>query len=128
MDQVSKAVPGGLEMIEDAKAKAARAPARQKLPEGFQAEKTLKLAVPVEFDGVLYDTVFIRRLKGKDFLAMQSSDVPVLSLVTGLPAEVIAELDGEDFENIAEGASDFLPPRLRAALGMISAAGQGSPQ
>lgn len=127
MDQVTKAMPGGLAALEEANRKASLAPPRQVLPEGFQAEKSLPLLVPVQWDGVTYSTVNFRRLKGKDYIALQTNaDASVLSLVTGLPSEVIAEIDGEDFERLAEVAQDFLPPRLRAALGMISDDGRSS--
>lgn len=133
MDQVTKAATAReIAAAEARQVKSApQEPARQILPEGFEAEKSIDLTVPVEFAGTLYERVSIRRLKGRDFLALQrmtgDEDTALLSIVTALPPEVIAEMDADDFVNLSEAAKDFLPQRLRAAADTISDAGQGSP-
>jgi hypothetical protein len=132
MDQVTRAATAQeIAAAEARQVKSADRPAaKQVLPKDFQPEKHLDLAVPVEFDGTLYERVSIRRLKGRDFLKLQQmagdEDVALLSIVTALPQEVIAELDADDFVNLSEAAQDFLPRRLREAADMISAAGLGS--
>jgi len=104
--------------------------AKQVLPEGFEGEKIVQLLVPIEFDGAVYKNVAIRRLKGRDFMALQrmtgNEDVALLALVTGLPVAVIEELDGDDFTVLSEGAQDFLPRRLREEAGLTSGDGRGS--
>lgn len=132
MDMVAKAAtPEEIERVNARIARANLPPAKQQLPEGFQAETTLPLTVPVEWNGTIHSEVSIRRLKGRDFMALQrmtgDESVGLLSIVTGLPPEVIAELDADDFVTMSEAAQDFLPLKLRAAAGLISAAGQGSP-
>jgi len=104
--------------------------AKQVLPAGFEAEKTLTLCVPVEFSGTVYTEVSIRKLKGRDFIALQKmtgdEDVALLAIVTGLPAVVIEELDADDFVALSEAAQAFLPRSFRAAAAPISDAGLSS--
>jgi hypothetical protein len=132
MDQVSKA----LSPVEIARANAVQAPpdaaskpvARQILPAGFEAERTIPLTVPVEFDGIAYTSVSIRRLKGSDFRLLQqmsgNEDVALLGIVTGLPAAIIDELDANDFIALTEAAQDFLPQKRQAAAGSTSVDGR----
>lgn len=119
---------------EIAAAEARNAPkpvAKQVLPAGFEAEKTLTLCVPVEFNGTVYTEVSIRKLKGRDFIALQKmagdEDVALLAIVTGLPAVVIEELDADDFVTLSEAAQGFLPRSFRAEAAPISADGQSLP-
>lgn len=104
--------------------------AKQVLPAGFEAEKTLTLCVPVEFNGTVYTEVSIRKLKGRDFIALQKmagdEDVALLAIVSGLPAVVIEELDADDYIAITEASQRFLPRSFRAAAAPISADGRSS--
>lgn len=119
---------------EIAAAEARNAPkpiAKQVLPAGFEAEKTVTLSVPVEFAGTVYSEVSIRKLKGRDFIALQKlagdEDIALLTIITALPAAVIEELDASDFIALSELAQAFLPPAFRAAAVPTSAAGLSSP-
>lgn len=128
MDQVSRAATK-----EEIAAAAAKRTARQVLPDGFQAEKTIPLSVPIALDdGTTHTTISVRRLKGRDFLALQNmrgdQNVALLALVTGVPAEVIAELDAEDFVAVSEAAQDFLPRAFRGEAAPTSETGPATPQ
>ncbi len=131
MDQVTRAAtPEQIAAYEAGKAQSATRPAaRQVLPDGFEASKTIVLSVPVEFDGTTYNEIHIRRLKGRDFLRLQqmtgNEDVSLLAIVTAMPAAVIEELDAEDFVTLSEAAQDFLPRSLRQAVAQTSANGPG---
>lgn len=129
MDKIVRAATP--EEIAAAEARNAPKPvARQVTPEGFQAAKTVVLSVPVEFAGQTYTQVSLRRLKGADLLklrqARDESDIGVLAVIADAPAEVLAELDADDFLQVSELATDFLPRALRAETGSIGATGQGS--
>ncbi|MFC3076361.1 phage tail assembly protein [Shinella pollutisoli] len=132
MSQITKAAtPQEIAAAEARQVKSApQEPARQILPEGFEAEKSIDLVVPIEFRGTVYERVNIRRLKGRDFLKLQqmagNEDMILLAIVTGLPTEVLEELAGDDFVALTEAAQAFLPRRLREAAGTISADGQDS--
>ncbi|MGI2031400.1 phage tail assembly protein [Rhizobium panacihumi] len=134
MDQVTKAAtPEQIAAFEATKAHpVTRHVAKQVLPAGFEASKTIGLTVPVEFDGTVYSEVHIRRLKGRDFLKLQqmtgNEDVSLLAIVTAIPAAVIEELDAEDFVTLSEAAQDFLPRALRQAVAQTSDNGPGSQQ
>lgn len=118
MDQVVKALTP---------AQLAAAKARQIAPAGFEGSKTIPLAVPIEHDGKRYEAVTLRRLKGRDFSQLQrlgdDEDMGLLSLISDVPAEVLGELDGDDFMILAEEAKGFLPQRLQTAIEQISGAG-----
>ena len=80
---------------------------------------TYDLEFPMEFDEVEYRTVTFRKVKGKDFRKMRllaamgvSPDLGLVSIVSGLPVEVLNEMDGGDFMEITERAEAFIPARL----------------
>jgi len=133
MDQVTKALSAAELAAIDARKSAAEAPkptARQLLPEGIEAERRITLAVPIEFGEMVYREVSIRRLKGRDFLKYMNhlggQDGNLLCLVTGLPLDVIDEMDIDDIENVMEAAQDFLPRGLREAADTTSDDGRSS--
>ena len=106
--------------------------AEQVFPDGFEAEKTIPLVVPVHFNDQVYREVSVRRLKGRDFLALQrlkgDENLGLLSLVCSVPADVLEELDAEDFITVSEAAQDFLPQSFRTAAEPTSDSGQDSPR
>lgn len=129
MDQIVKAATP--EQIAAAEERNRPKPkAKQILPAGFEAEKTIVLSVPVEFAGKVIETVAVRRLRGKDIIAMQrmdgDEDMALLAIVTGLPEAVIAELDADDYVTLSEVAQNFLPRSFRAGAAPTTANGQGS--
>lgn len=84
--------------------------------------KTVTLEWPLEVDGKTIASVELRRLVGRDF--QQLTKLPagtdensaLLHLMTGLPSEVIGQLDADDFVSLSEAARAFLPRRLIEAL------------
>lgn len=132
MDQVVKALK--TEEIEAIQAKQAKADlkAKQVLPAGFQSEKTIDLTIPVEFDGVVYGSISIRRLKGADFGKLKKiagdEDAGLLSLVTDCPPQVLGELDADDYLRLADEARPFLPRSFLEGAAPTSASGQASPR
>lgn len=129
---VKAATPEQIQAHEAKKAAASQPPARQVLPEGFQSEKTIKLTIPVEFGGITYSEVSIRRLKGADFARLKSvagdADAGLLSLVCSVPPQVLAEVDADDYLALAEEARGFLPQRLLQEVEQTSDNGQVSQQ
>ena len=59
-----------------------------------------------------------------------SEDEATLSLISGLPVEVIQALDADDYLDLIEKSQDFIPARFReaAASGPASETGQNSPE
>lgn len=131
MDTVVKAATPAQIAAAEARQTAPAAQARQIAPAGFEGSKTIPLAVPIEHDGKRYETVTLRRLKGRDFSQLQrlgdDEDMGLLSLISDVPAEVLGELDGDDFMILAEEAKGFLPQRLQTAIEQISGSGQNTP-
>ncbi|MEN9896042.1 MAG: hypothetical protein RIR97_1894 [Pseudomonadota bacterium] len=127
---VKAATPEEIQAHEARKAAANQPPARQVLPEGFQSEKTIKLTIPVEFGGITYSEISIRRLKGADFARLKSvagdADAGLLSLVCSVPPQVLGEIDADDYLALAEEARDFLPRRLMEEVAPTSDAGRSS--
>ncbi|EHS49765.1 hypothetical protein PDO_2972 [Rhizobium sp. PDO1-076] len=132
MDQVVKALK--TEEIEAIQAKQANVElkAKQVLPAGFQSEKSIDLTIPVEFDGVVYSSISIRRLKGSDFARLKNAgadaDAGLLSLIVSCPSPVLGEMDADDYLRLAEEARDFLPRSLRGEEEPTSADGRSSQQ
>jgi Phage tail assembly chaperone proteins, E, or 41 or 14 len=103
-----------------------------------QASATpFELKYPLEWDGQEYRRVEFRRLKGKDFSRFRtlsavgvSEDEVTLSLITGLPVEVVQALDADDYLELIEKSQDFIPARFReaAASGPASETGQNTPE
>lgn len=95
--------------------------------------KVVKLEYPVEFEGKIYDTLTVRRVKGKDFKVIarlpdsEEEDVALSVLLTGAPEEVIREMDGDDYVALQETIRDFLPRKLRTAV-QVSETGPNTQQ
>ena len=79
---------------------------------------TIALKYPIAFLGQEHVTVELRRLKGRDFSRMRrltaagvSEDEAMLAIISGLPVEVIQELDGGDYLSLLEATKGFIPAR-----------------
>ena len=93
----------------------------------------IELIYPIGWDGREYRVVELCRLKGRDFSRMRrltaagvGEDEAMLAIISGLPVEVIQELDGDDYLALLEAARDFIPARFRemAESGPNSESGQ----
>ncbi len=85
---------------------------------------TIALKYPIAFLGQEHVTVELRRLKGRDFSRMRrltaagvSEDEAMLAIISGLPVEVIQELDGGNYLSLLEAAKGFIPARFRESGG-----------
>lgn len=117
----------------EAASKPAPAPARLVERPGKERERRLELEYPVEYDGVLYETLTLKRLRGSDFSAMANmkgdeEEVALAVLMTGAPREVIKALDGDDFVELQEAVQAFLPRKLRMAAAQLSGTGPNTQQ
>jgi len=86
--------------------------------------KPYTLKFPIEHDGRQIGEVSMRRPKVKDLRAMQAAgndefeqSVLMISLLTGLPAEAIDEIDPDDFTVLAEMVAGFFPKGPRRETG-----------
>lgn len=86
--------------------------------------EVFRLEHPVRVDGVLYETVTLRRVNVREMeayaIAMQAaaqtgSPAPALPVIE-LPAGVFEHLDADDGEALGMRAQDFLPRMLRRAM------------
>ena len=80
----------------------------------------MPLRYPVEFDGIVYERLIVRKLVGRDLQSLTKlpdvGEAAVLaSLMTGAPVELIEALDADDYVSLSEACQDFLPRRLREA-------------
>ena len=103
-------------------------------PENRQV--TIELRYPIGWDGQEYRIVELCRLKGRDFSRMRrltaagvGEDEAMLAIISGLPVEVIQELDGDDYLSLLEAAKGFIPARFQqmAESGPDSERGQDTP-
>jgi len=107
------------------------APARLVERPGKERESVLELEYPVDYDGTVYETLTLKRLRGSDFSALANmkgdeEEVALAVLMTGAPREVIKALDGDDFVELQEAVQAFLPRKLRMAAGQLSETGQNT--
>lgn len=95
-----------------------------------EREKFVDLDYPVEFDGVLYEKIRIRRVSGKEIAdfsaAMQmaiknDTEMPIPPVVD-CPVAVWNALDADDQANVDDAAQAFMPRRLKVVadrLGLL---------
>lgn len=85
-------------------------------------EKMVALDHPFEFDGVVYESVRVKRCSAADVVDFMESlpDLKgvVVPPVVDMPAAAYAVMDDDDRERIEEASVDFLPRRLRTLLGL----------
>lgn len=98
---------------------------------GKERERTIPLEYPVEYDGTVYETLTLTRLRGSDFSALagmkgDEEEVALAVLMTGAPREVIKALDGDDFVELQEAVQAFLPRKLRMVAEQLSGTGQNT--
>lgn len=98
---------------------------------GKERERTIELEYPVEYDGTVYETLTLKRLRGSDFSALagmkgDEEEVALAVLMTGAPREVIKALDGDDFVELQEAVQAFLPRKLRMVAEQLSGTGQNT--
>ena len=96
--------------------------------------KSITLEYPIEYDGVEYETVALKSLKGKDFAALTKlgeSDNPVsamIHLMSGIPFEVIEFMDINDLAVLMEEVENFIPRKLVEKAQQLSKSGQNTPE
>ena len=86
---------------------------------------------------VISDQLSLTRLKGRDFenfALLSQVGVPhsiiFMSMITGMPIQVVQELDADDWLDLAELIKDFIPARFiqeAMASGPDSQTGQDTP-
>lgn len=95
-----------------------------------EREKMVPLEYPVEFDGVLYEQVKVRRASGKEVQAymdrMRNGDANAVPPMVDCPQEVWDAMDDDDQVTVDQAARPFWPRRLNAALGLIQETGEAS--
>ncbi|RWC91642.1 MAG: hypothetical protein EOS72_03015 [Mesorhizobium sp.] len=81
-------------------------------------EKIVDLEFPVEFDGVIYTMVKVRRVTGKeveDYMEALGRDERPMPPMIECPREVYDAMDDDDRFALDEAVLPFLPRRLKAA-------------
>jgi hypothetical protein len=121
--------PGVAEALAAGEPKPAVAPppAAPRFIGGAARSTTISLDWPVEYDGVVYEGIVLRRLttdevaKFLDKINGQPADAKVTFPVfrtaddSEIPDEVLSALDDDDMTKLNEAAASFLPRRFRAA-------------
>ena len=78
-------------------------------------EETFKLEHPIEVDGVMTDTLKLRRPKVRDIKMMDQypgdveKSIYLLSALCEIPPDAVEEMDANDFGRISEKVSGFMP-------------------
>ncbi len=83
----------------------------------MSANQKLKLAHPFQVDGKAMAEITIRRPKVKDIRAIDTvkdqgdlqQGLTMACLLTGLPPDVLDEMDAGDFARVSEVVMSFLP-------------------
>ena len=91
-----------------------------------ELERVIKLEFPVEFAGMTYDTLTVRRLKTRDLRVMDTergegmghveAGIRVLALICDVDEAIIDELDMVDYIQVQTAVADFFPQELVASL------------
>lgn len=86
------------------------------------SDNVFTLSEPVTFEGKTYAVLNLRKLKGKDLVAMDSvkgevrKSMAMFASVCGVPLPVIEELPVDDFEALGEAMQPFLGRSARARI------------
>lgn len=103
----------------------AKAPAAARIVTTQPREKLVALEWPVEFDGITYEQVRVRRVTGEEVAAfierLGAGEKRLMPPMVECPAEVYAALDDDDRFALDEACIDFLPRRFRESAGSILA-------
>lgn len=87
---------------------------------GPERSKAVPLTWPVEYDGKVYDSIAVRRMTGQEVRDLMqgavAGELDFLPMVD-CPREVYEALDDDDLAKVDAVIEDFLPLRLRAAVG-----------
>ena len=93
-------------------------------------EKLVPIDFPVEFDGIVYEAIKVRRISGKElqtyFDGLGVAGVFNIPPVVDCPMEVWDAMDADDQEKVDEIALAFMPRRLKAAAQLLEAPGEAS--
>jgi hypothetical protein len=95
-----------------------------------KAPKTVTLSEPIQFEGREIAEVHITKPKVKDLKRMNAAldgitdpleqGIVMAASLTGLPVEVIEDLDADDFTTISEVIADFFPQGTARDTGVPS--------
>ncbi len=92
-----------------------------------ERERLVTIEYPVEFDGVTYDAIRIRRVTGKQmaefFARVRGTDGNVMPPVVDCPVEVWNAMDADDQFSVDQEAADFMPRRLKQVIAATAPAG-----
>ena len=89
----------------------------------IDATKPITLSVPLDHDGKKLTEITMRRAKVKDVRAAKALaktpdeiETILLSNLSGLPIEVVEEMDLADYGKMQEWVISFLPPGLLSQI------------
>lgn len=83
---------------------------------------SITLEWPLDLDEVALDVITLRRLTGGEVAALQEtmmaggSEADMLAAFCDQPADIIAQLDADDYLELKARVVDFLPKRLREMM------------
>ena len=92
--------------------------------------QTIDLEWPVEFDGVTYNSVTVKRITGREVAAYVeaiSKGGDIKPPMLDCPQEVYDAMDADDFIKVDEVLRDFLPRTFRQAVASPPEATDKSP-
>jgi Phage tail assembly chaperone proteins, E, or 41 or 14 len=92
-------------------------------PQSKPKSKTLALEYPVNFAGLDYTQLVVRRLKAKDFRQLDliegggnAAAIAMAALICNVEEGVIDELDAADYVKLQEVIADFFPKAMADKL------------
>ncbi len=83
---------------------------------------TIQLEWPLDFDETALTEISLRRLTGGEVASLQEkmmaggSEADMLAAFCDQPADIIAQLDADDYLDLKAKVVDFLPKRLRELM------------
>ena len=97
----------------------AKAESKPKFIKPVPREKLVALDHPFELDGVVYETVRVKRVSAGEVMKFMNELVAmgpdIVPPMVEMSAEAYLAMDDDDRVKIEEAALDFLPRRLRMA-------------
>ncbi|EFO32139.1 conserved hypothetical protein [Roseibium sp. TrichSKD4] len=133
---VRAATPQEIAKAEEKQADVAAKPAARFVSKK-ERSRTVVLEYPVEYDGTVYEELKPGRLSGAEVSEFaeilrgipdgESYQVQMVAFFCRVPEDVIAALDSDDFLEVSDAASDFLPRKLQMAIEQTSETGANTP-
>lgn len=106
-------------------------PPMAKIVSPREMERFVPLEWPIEFKGILYDQIRVRRISGHELQAYiealgSSGSKSPLPPTIDCPEEVWGVMDADDMDAVGIASMDFMPRRMKAAADQTPSSGDST--